>query len=59
MFFSTFPFLKCYLFIFGCAVSSLVSRSHLFFSCRDQGLFFVAMCGLFIVVAFLVVEHGL
>ena len=59
MFFSTFSFLKCYLFIFGSAGSSLVLQSGLFSGFGDQGLFLVAMCGLFIVAASLVAEHGL
>ena len=47
MFFSTFSFLKCYLFIFGSAGSSLVLQSGLFSGFGDQGLFLVVMCGNF------------
>ena len=47
-FFTLFYF---YLFIFGCVGS--------FFSCREQGLLFVAVHGLLTAVASLVVEHGL
>ena len=47
-------FILFYLFIFGCVGSSLLSSS-----CGEQGPLFVAVCGLLIVVAFLVAEHGL
>ena len=36
-----------------------VAASLLFSSCSEQGLLFVAVCGLLIAVASLVVEHGL
>ena len=44
------------LFIFGCVGSSLLSAG---FSCSEWGLLFVAVRGLLIAVASLVVEHGL
>ena len=43
-----------YLFIFGC-----VGFARAFFSCREQGLLFVAVRRLLIIMASLVVEHGL
>ena len=46
-----------YLFIFGYAGSSLLCEA--FFSCDEQGLLFVLVCGLLIVVASLVAEHRL
>ena len=52
-------FLKfIYLFIFGCIGSSLLCAGFLS-SCGEQGLLFVAVHGLLIVVAPLVVEHEL
>ena len=45
-----------YSFILGCVGSSLMSAD---FSCRERGLLFVAVRGLLIAVASLVVEHGL
>ena len=53
-------FFKIILFIYlfsGCAGSSL--RCGLFSSCSEWGLLFLAVRGLLITVAFLVVEHGL
>ena len=49
-------FLKIYLFL-----ASLGLRCHVraFSSCGEQGLLFVAVCGLLIAAASLVVEHGL
>ena len=46
-----------HLFIFGC-VGSLRLRAA-FSSCGERGLLFVAVRGLLIAVASLVVEHGL
>ena len=46
-----------YLFIFGCVGSSLLRRA--FSSCGERGLLFVAVRGLLIASASLVVEHGL
>ena len=45
-----------YLFL---AVLSLRCCVQAFSSCGEQGLLFVAVCGLLIAVASLVVEHGL
>ena len=52
-------FFKIYfiLFIFGCVGSLLCARA--FSSCGERGLLFVAVHRLLIVVASLVVEHGL
>ena len=47
------------LFIFGCVGSFLLRTGFLFSSCGEQGLLFVAVRGLLIAVAPLVVEHGL
>ena len=49
--------LRCYLSIYGCVVSSLLRAA--FSSCGERGLLFVAVCRLLVVVASLVVEHGL
>ena len=45
-----------YLFL---AVLGLCCCARAFCSCGEWGLLFVAVCGLLIVVASLVVEHGL
>ena len=45
-------------FIFGCIGSSLL-RTGFLSSCGERGLLFVAVHGLLIAVASLVVEHGL
>ena len=50
-------FLQFYLFIFGCAGSSLLCE--LFCSCGEQGLLSVAVHGPLLALAALVVEHGL
>ena len=50
-------FLKFYLFIFDCVASLLLHG--LFPSCRERGLLLVAVHGLLVAVASLVVEHGL
>ena len=47
-----------YLFLF-LAVLGLCCCAQAFSSCSEQGLLFVAVCGLLIAVASLVVEHGL
>ena len=52
-----FTSISLYSFIFGCAGSSLLHR--LFSSCSEWGLLFVEVCGLLIVVASLVADHGL
>ena len=54
--FLSFFFFNLILFIFGCVGSSLLCVD---FSCGARGLLFVAVLGLLIVVASLVVEHGL
>ena len=45
-----------YLFL---AVLGLHCCARAFSSCGEQGLFFVAVCGLLILMTSLVVEHGL
>ena len=45
------------LFIFGCTGSPLLHK--FFFRCRERGSTLTAACRFFIVVAFLVAEHGL
>ena len=52
------PFLL-YIYIFGCVGSSLLHVGFFFSSCGERGLLFIAVHGLLIVVASLVVEHGL
>ena len=52
------PFFFFNLFIFGCVGSSLL-HVQAFSSCGERGLLFVVVRGLLIVVASLVVEHGL
>ena len=47
-----------YLFIFGCAGFSLAACSFSLVA-ESRGYSVVELCGLFTVVAFLVVEHGL
>ena len=57
---SFFVVVKIYLFhlfTFGCAGSSCCAWA--FSSCGEQGLLFVAVCGLLIAVASLVAEHRL
>ena len=51
-------YLFTYLFIFWAALG-LCCCVRAFSSCRERGLLFVAVHGLLIVVASLVVEHGL
>ena len=48
---------KIFKIIFGCAGSSLLCM--LCSSCGSRGYSLIPVCGLLIVVAFLVVEHGL
>jgi len=51
-------FLKIILFIyFGCGEPLLLRG--LFSSCREQGLFFIVVCGFLIAVASPIAEHGL
>ena len=53
-------FFKNYLFIYLLlAVLGLRCCAQAFSSCGEQGLLFIAVRGLLIVVASLVVEHGL
>ena len=52
-------FFIIYLFILFLAVLGLRCCTQAFSSCSEQGLFFVAVCGLLIVVPPLVAEHGL
>ena len=51
-------FIYLYLFIFGCVGSPLL-LARAFSSCGERGLLFVAVPGLFVAVASLIVEHGL
>ena len=51
-----FIFYFIYLFL---TVSGLRCRAPAFSGCSEWGLFFIAVCGLLIAVAFLVAEHGL
>ena len=53
-----FLFFLIYLFIFVC-IGSLLLHAGFLSSCDEQGLLFVAVHGLLIVVASLVEEHGL
>ena len=53
------PFFKINLFILFLAALGLHCCVRAFFSCIERGLLFVAVCGLLIAVASLVVEHGL
>ena len=52
-------FLKKLLFIYLLAVLGLRCCAWAFSSCGERGLLFLAVCGLLIVVASLVAEHGL
>ena len=52
-----FIYFKFYLFILGCVGSLLLCTASC--SCGEQGPLLVAVCGLLIVVASPVVEHGL
>ena len=49
-----------YVFMYVCmSVLGLHCCTQAFSSCSERGLLFVAVCGLLIAVASLVVEHGL
>ena len=51
---------NCYLFIYlFMAALGLRCCARAFSRCSEQGLLFIAACGLLIAVASLVVEHGL
>ena len=53
-------YLSIYLFIYLCmAALGLCCCVRAFSSCGERGLLFIAVCGLLIAVASLVVEHGL
>ena len=52
-----FIYLFLFLFIFGCV--GLRCCTQAFSSCSEQGLLFIVVRGLLIVVACLVAEHGL
>ena len=56
VFFNKFIYLFIYLFL---AALGLCCCAWAFSSCGEQGLLFIVVCGLLIVVASLVVEHGL
>ena len=59
-FLNKFIYLFIYLFIFlFLAVLGLHCCAQAFSSCGEQGLLFVAVCGLLIAVASLVAEHRL
>ena len=54
------PFISRTFFFFNfLAALGLRCCSRAFSSCSEQGLLFVAVCGLLIAVAYLVAEHGL
>ena len=54
------PFKNIYLFIYlFLAALGLCCCTWAFSSCGEQGLLFIAVCGLLIAVASLVAEHGL
>ena len=57
--YSFFFFLNLFIYLFILAVLGLCCCSWAFSSCGEQGLLFVAVHGLLIVVASLVAEHGL
>ena len=60
LFFKDDSFLFIYLFIYlFLAVLGLRCCARAFSSCVEQGVLFVVVCGLLIVVASLVAEHGL
>ena len=48
-----------FIYLFILAALGLLCCAQAFSSCSEQGLHFVAVCGLLIVVASLVAEHGL
>ena len=53
-------FLKKFFYLFYFLLHWVFIAAHgLFSSCGEQGLLFVAVCGVLIVVAFLAVEHRL
>ena len=54
----TYSFFKMFIYLFMAALG-LCCCTRAFSSCSDQGLLFVAVRGLLITVASLVVEHGL
>ena len=56
---SIYLFFKIYLFNLFLAALGLHCCAQAFSSCGERGLLFVAVCGLLIAVASLVVEHGL
>ena len=58
-FFSFFFFINIYFVYLFLAVLGLCCCVRAFSSCDEQGLLFVAVRGLLIAVASLVVEHGL
>ena len=53
-----FFFLKLFIYLFLAALG-LRCCAQAFSGCGEQGLLFVAVCGLLTVVASLVAEHGL
>ena len=53
-----FKFIYLFIYLFIAALGPHCC-AWAFSSCGEQGLLFVAVCGLFIVVASLVAEHGL
>ena len=62
LFFLTFFFIFnkfIYLFVYIWAALGLRCCAQAFSSCGERGLLLVAMCGLLIAVASLVLEHGL
>ena len=59
LFFFVFLINLFILFIYFWLSWVFVAVSGLFSSCGERGLLFVAVCGLLIAVASLIVEHGL
>ena len=57
--YSYYFFFLINLFILFLAALGLCCCTQTFSSCGEQGLLFVVVCGLLVVVASLVVEHGL
>ena len=56
--FNYFGRVRSFVFFFFLAALDLHYCTRAFFSCSKRGLPFIAVCGLLIVVASLVAEHG-
>ena len=59
LFYISFVFFNVFICLFIFAALGLHCCTKAFSSCGELGLLFIAVCGLLIVVASLVVEHGL